>query len=64
MKTVELGTTGILVSQLSFGTGTNGWGGRSNQTDLTMRGRIWMAHPNASFPFYKKWTPTISAFTG
>lgn len=37
MKTVELGTTGILVSQLSFGTGTNGWGGRSNQTDLGTR---------------------------
>ena len=36
MKTVELGTTGIFVSQLSFGTGTNGWGGRSNQTDLGM----------------------------
>ncbi len=37
MKTVELGTTGILVSQLSFGTGTNGWGRRSNQTDLGTR---------------------------
>ena len=36
MKTVELGITGISVSQLSFGTGTNGWGGRSNQTDLGM----------------------------
>lgn len=34
MKIVELGTTGIAVSQLCFGTGTNGWGGRSNQTDL------------------------------
>jgi len=34
MNTVELGTTGIHVSQLSFGTGTNGWKGRSNQTDL------------------------------
>jgi aryl-alcohol dehydrogenase-like predicted oxidoreductase len=34
MDIVELGTTGIHVSQLSYGTGTNGWGGRSNQTDL------------------------------
>lgn len=34
MDIVELGTTGIQVSQLSFGTGTNGWNGRSNQTDL------------------------------
>lgn len=34
MKTVELGTTGIAVSQLCFGTGTNGWGGRSHQTGL------------------------------
>ena len=37
MKTVELGSTGIAVSQLCFGTGTNGWGGRSNQTGLGRR---------------------------
>lgn len=37
MKTVELGITGIAVSQLCFGTGTNGWGGRSNQTGLGRR---------------------------
>ncbi len=37
MKTVELGRTGIAVSQLCFGTGTNGWGGRSNQTGLGRR---------------------------
>ena len=29
-----LGNTGIEVSSLCFGTGTNGWGNRSNQTDL------------------------------
>ena len=31
---VRLGNTGLLVSQLSFGTGTNGWQGRSNQSEL------------------------------
>jgi aryl-alcohol dehydrogenase-like predicted oxidoreductase len=34
MDEVRLGNTGIGVSRLSFGTGTNGWNGRSNQTDL------------------------------
>ena len=34
MNRVEIGTTGLLVSQLCFGTGTQGWRGRSNQTDL------------------------------
>jgi 1-deoxyxylulose-5-phosphate synthase len=34
MKAVTLGNTGIQVSPLCIGTGTNGWGGRSNQTDL------------------------------
>ncbi|MCZ6632708.1 MAG: aldo/keto reductase [bacterium] len=34
MDRVEIGTTGLLVSQLCFGTGTQGWRGRSNQTDL------------------------------
>jgi aryl-alcohol dehydrogenase-like predicted oxidoreductase len=31
---VELGSTGLQVSRLSFGTGSNGWGGRSDQSDL------------------------------
>jgi aryl-alcohol dehydrogenase-like predicted oxidoreductase len=31
---VELGLTGIQVSRLCFGTGTNGWNNRSNQSDL------------------------------
>ena len=31
---VELGNTGLDVSRLSFGTGSNGWQGRSNQSDL------------------------------
>jgi aryl-alcohol dehydrogenase-like predicted oxidoreductase len=31
---VALGNTGLRVSRLCIGTGTNGWGGRSNQTRL------------------------------
>jgi aryl-alcohol dehydrogenase-like predicted oxidoreductase len=31
---VELGNTGLKVSRLSFGTGTAGWQGRSDQSDL------------------------------
>src|SRR5438445_5866596 len=31
---VTLGNTGIRVSRLCFGTGSNGWGGHSNQTRL------------------------------
>jgi aryl-alcohol dehydrogenase-like predicted oxidoreductase len=34
MDTVEFGKTGLSVSRLAFGTGTAGWGGRSEQTDL------------------------------
>ena len=34
MDTVELGKTGLSVSRLAFGTGTHGWAGRSQQTDL------------------------------
>jgi len=34
MEPVELGRTGIWVSPLAIGTGTNGWAGRSDQTDL------------------------------
>ncbi|MEJ2737919.1 MAG: aldo/keto reductase [Anaerolineae bacterium] len=38
MECVEFGKTGLSVSRLSFGTGTNGWGGRSEQTALGMDG--------------------------
>jgi len=31
---VELGSTGLVVSRFCFGTGTDGWSGRSRQTDL------------------------------
>jgi aryl-alcohol dehydrogenase-like predicted oxidoreductase len=31
---VEFGKTGLSVSRLAFGTGTHGWAGRSEQTDL------------------------------
>ena len=34
MEPVDLGSTGLRVSPLCFGTGTNGWNGRSNQGDL------------------------------
>jgi aryl-alcohol dehydrogenase-like predicted oxidoreductase len=34
MDIVDFGSTGLRVSRLSFGTGTAGWGGRSEQTDL------------------------------
>ena len=34
MQTVKLGNTGIKTSRLAIGTGSNGWNGRSNQTDL------------------------------
>ena len=34
MKSVELGHTGLRVSELGIGTGTTGWDGRSNQTDM------------------------------
>ncbi len=34
MEIVALGKTGLDVSRLSIGTGSNGWNGRSNQTDL------------------------------
>ncbi len=35
-----LGKSGIATSRLCFGTGTNGWGGRSNQTDLGLENLI------------------------
>lgn len=34
MDYVDFGETGLRVSRLSFGTGTHGWAGRSQQTDL------------------------------
>lgn len=34
MDTVEFGDTGLRVSRLAFGTGTRGWAGRSEQTEL------------------------------
>ncbi len=38
MEIVALGETGLQVSRLSIGTGSNGWNGRSNQTDLGLEG--------------------------
>ena len=38
MEIVALGKTGLNVSRLSIGTGSNGWNGRSNQTDLGLAG--------------------------
>ena len=34
LEPIELGLTGLSVSPLCFGTGTQGWNGRSNQSDL------------------------------
>jgi aryl-alcohol dehydrogenase-like predicted oxidoreductase len=38
MDCVDFGKTGLRVSRLAFGTGTHGWGGRSDQTDLGVDG--------------------------
>jgi aryl-alcohol dehydrogenase-like predicted oxidoreductase len=38
MDIVEFGKTGLMVSRLAFGTGTHGWAGRSQQTDLGLDG--------------------------
>ncbi len=38
MEIVALGETGLNVSRLSIGTGSNGWNGRSNQTGLGLEG--------------------------
>jgi len=38
METVTLGRTGLTVSRLGIGTGTNGWAGRSQQTALGIQG--------------------------
>jgi len=37
MRYVTLGQTGIETSELAFGTGTNGWSGRSEQTELGLQ---------------------------
>lgn len=44
MKIVELGKTGVRTSRLAIGTGSNGWNGRSNQTDLGHQGLIDLFH--------------------
>jgi aryl-alcohol dehydrogenase-like predicted oxidoreductase len=38
MEYVDFGSTGLRVSRLSFGTGTHGWAGRSEQTALGLDG--------------------------
>lgn len=38
METVKFGNTGLQVSRLSMGTGTNGWAHRSDQTALGLEG--------------------------
>jgi aryl-alcohol dehydrogenase-like predicted oxidoreductase len=38
VDTVEFGETGLRVSRLALGTGTHGWGGRSEQSDLGVGG--------------------------
>ena len=38
METVKFGNTGLVVSRLSVGTGTNGWAHRSEQTALGLEG--------------------------
>jgi aryl-alcohol dehydrogenase-like predicted oxidoreductase len=38
MECVDFGKTGLRVSRLAFGTGTHGWAGRSDQTDLGVDG--------------------------
>lgn len=38
MDSVDFGNTGLIVSRLCFGTGTHGWGGRSEQTALGLDG--------------------------
>lgn len=38
MECVDFGHTGLRVSRLSIGTGTHGWGGRSDQTALGLDG--------------------------
>ena len=47
MEVVDFGKTGLNVSRLSIGTGSNGWNGRSNQTDLgfeALRDLLLFAH--------------------
>jgi aryl-alcohol dehydrogenase-like predicted oxidoreductase len=40
MQIVNLGQTGLRVSRLAIGTGTNGWNGRSDQTALGRKGLV------------------------
>ena len=44
MRTVKLGSTAIETSRLAIGTGSNGWNGRSNQTDLGYQELIDLFH--------------------
>ena len=37
METIDFGRTGLHVSRLSFGTGTHGWAGHSQQTGLGLK---------------------------
>ena len=41
---VDLGRTGLTVSRLCFGTGTQGWQGRSDQSALGMDGLVSLLH--------------------
>ncbi len=43
LSRVTLGKSGISVSRLAMGTGTNGWNHRSNQTRLGMKGFVGLA---------------------
>jgi 1-deoxyxylulose-5-phosphate synthase len=38
MEKVEFGSTGLIVSRLNIGTGSDGWAGHSQQTDLGIEG--------------------------
>ena len=44
MQVVDLGRTGLRVSRLSIGTGTHGWGGKSDQTALGLKGLVDLLH--------------------
>ena len=59
MEVVALGKTGLNVSRLSIGTGSNGWNGRSNQTDLgfeALRDLLLFSHEKG----VTFWIPRIS----
>ena len=44
MQVVDFGRTGLRVSRLSIGTGTHGWGGKSDQTALGLKGLVDLLH--------------------